>query len=394
MMQAVILAAGKSTRTYPLTINIPKPLLRIIDKTILEHNLDQLKGIVDEVIIIVGFKKEMIMKRIGLRYKGMKISYVIQKEINGTGGAISLAEEMIKDRFIVLNGDDIYSRKDIRRCICRRYCLMGMKVKNPSDWGILTLEGRLIKKLAEKPKKSSSDIANIGCYLFDKKIFEYNLKKTKRGEYEITDYVKRLIKDKIKLYCEIVEDYWLPVGYPWKYIEANAFFLKRIRTAIKGKVEKGVVMKGQVYVGKGSIIRSGSYIEGPAYIGENCTIGPMAYLRPDTIIFDNCRIRAEVIDSVIMENSTAKHHSYIGHSVIGKNCNIAAGTVTADYRHDAKENHSVVGGKKVNSGRRKLGAFFGDNVRTGINTSVYPGRKIWPDKTTLPGEVVKKDIIS
>jgi bifunctional UDP-N-acetylglucosamine pyrophosphorylase/glucosamine-1-phosphate N-acetyltransferase len=94
-----------------------------------------------------------------------------------------------------------------------------------------------------------------------------------------------------------------------------------------------------------------------------------------------------------MDKATAKHNSYIGHSVIGENCNIACGTVTADYRHDSKSNTTLVQGKKIDTGRRKLGAFIGDNVRTGIGTLIYPGRKIWPNKSTLPGQVVKEDIV-
>ena len=78
-LQAVILAAGKSTRTYPLTLTKPKPLLKILDKTILEHNLDQLRGIVDDVIIIVGYMKDAIISKLGKIYHGIKLTYVEQK---------------------------------------------------------------------------------------------------------------------------------------------------------------------------------------------------------------------------------------------------------------------------------------------------------------------------
>ena len=66
----------------------------------------------------------------------------------------------------------------------------------------------------------------------------------------------------------------------------------------------------------------------------------------------------------------------------------------ADYRHDGKNNPSLINGKKIDTGRRKLGAFIGDNVNTGIGTLIYPGRKLWPNTTTLPGEIVKKDKIN
>jgi len=162
---------------------------------------------------------------------------------------------------------------------------------------------------------------------------------------------------------------------------------------IHGKIEPNVTIKGNVFVGKGTLIKSGTYIEGPVYIGNDCEIGPNAFIRKDTVIMDMVRTRAEIVDSVLMEGVAAKHNCYIGHSVIGENVNIGAGTISADYRHDAKNNITIVNGKKVDSKRRKLGAFIGNNVNTGIGTLIYPGRKIWPNLGTLPGEIVTKDKI-
>ncbi len=92
-----------------------------------------------------------------------------------------------------------------------------------------------------------------------------------------------------------------------------------------------------------------------------------------------------------MDNTTSKHTSYAAHSVIGEHVNIGAGTITADYRHDGKNNITIVNGNKIDTGRRKLGAFIGDNVNTGIGTLIYPGRKLWPGTYTSPGEIVKID---
>ncbi|MFH1053412.1 MAG: bifunctional sugar-1-phosphate nucleotidylyltransferase/acetyltransferase [Candidatus Woesearchaeota archaeon] len=392
-MQAVIMAAGKSTRTYPLTVNKPKPLLKILNKTILEHNLDQLKGLVSEVIIIVGFEKDQIIKKYESSYHGLKLRYVEQKVQNGTGGAALTAQKYLNNRFIILGGDDLFSRKDIIKCLNHEYCVLAQEVEEPKKFGILDVKnGRLIN-IKEKPTKPKSNLANTALYVLDKKIFSYKIRNSKRGELEFTDMVNMMAKDE-KINVELVRDYWLPIGYPWSLLEANVFFLKRMKNKIMGKIEKGVSIKGNLFVGKGTVIKSGSCIEGPVMIGENCEIGPFAHIRPDTIIGDNCRIgKMELYDTVVMDNVTSKHTSYAAHSVIGDNVNIGAGLVTADYRHDGKENRTIVNGKKVDTGRRKLGAFIGDNVKTGIGTLIYPGRKIWPGKTTMPGEVIKKDII-
>ena len=392
-MQAVILAAGKSTRAHPLTINRPKPLIKIGDRTILQHNLEQLMGLVDEVIVVVGYRKEMIKDFLGNEFNDLKITYVEQDEQLGPGHAVKQAEGLIKDRFIVMNGDDLYSREDIETCVKHRYCLLVQEVEEPSQFGVVVTENGLVKRIVEKPKEFISNLVNTGLYVFDKRIFDLNLEKTERSEYEITDYVS-WIAQKDKVYFESVKGCWIPITYPWSMLKANEYLLGKMQgQVIKGYVEDNVVIKGPMFIGEGTVIKGGTYIEGPVYIGKGCTIGPGAYLRPNSTIGDNCRIRAEVVDSIIMDNTTAKHFSYLGHSVIGENVNIAAGTITADYRHDGENHVSVVKGEKVDTQRRKLGAMIGDNVSTGINTIIYPGRKIWVEKSTLPGQVVKEDIV-
>ncbi len=393
-MQAVILAAGRSTRIHPLTVHKPKPMLQVLDKTIMEHNLDQLHGLVDEVIIIVGFKKELIMDKLGSFYKGMKLFYAEQKEQLGTGHALLAAKPFLKDKFIVMYGDDLHARIDLAAVLDHDYALLVREVEDVTPFGAVVVEDGKVKKIVEKPDTNISKYANVGGFVMDPDIFRIELEKTKRGEYELTDYASELAKTG-KLGYEVVKGYWLPVGYPWNYLEANVSLLKMIteskidKTAV---VEDNVTMNGIVVVGKNTVIKSGTYIEGPVFIGDNCEIGPCAYLRPDTIIMNDVRTRAEIVDSVLMNGVTAKHSCYLGHSVIGENVNIAAGTVTADYRHDGEHNFTLIKGKKINSRRKKLGAFIGDNARLGIGTSIYPGRKIWPDQTTLPGEVVKEDI--
>lgn len=393
MRYAVLMAAGASTRCYPLTLTRPKVLLKIANKTIIEHNLDQLNGIVDTVILIIGYEKEMIKEHLGNKYKKLKIKYVEQKQQKGTAHAALQAEPYVKGRFILMNGDDLFFKKDILKCIKHKYSILAAPTTTPERFGIISEKQGYFDKIIEKPKSTTNNLASPGVYVVDTSIFKIikNLKKSKRGEFEITDAMNQFAKaNKVKV---VKTNKWLPTGYSWDLLNSNQFLLENLKTKIKGKVEKGVTIKGKVEIGKGTIVKSGTYIEGPVMIGENCVIGPNAYIRPDTTIGNNCNICSEVIDCIIMDHVISKHYSYLGHSIIGEGCNIGAGTITADFRHDGKDNITVVNGKKVDSKRRKLGAFLGDKVNTGINTSIYPGRKIWPGKTTLPGEVVTKDIL-
>ena len=183
--------------------------------------------------------------------------------------------------------------------------------------------------------------------------------------------------------------------YPWNVLEANVCALAKLESGQEGAtVEDGAVLKGAVFIGPGTLVKSGTYIEGPVYIGSDCVIGPSAYLRPDTVICDRVTLghAVEIYDSVVFEDTTGKHRSYIGHSIIGAGVNLGCGFITSDYRHDGATHRTLIDGKVCDSGRRKLGAFLGDGVMTGIHTSVYPGRKIWGGCTTLPGEIVKSDV--
>ncbi|MBI2663853.1 NTP transferase domain-containing protein [Candidatus Woesearchaeota archaeon] len=394
-MKAVILAAGRSTRTFPLTVNRPKPLLKVANKTVIEHTLSQLRGIVDEAIIVIGHEGSRISDYLGSAFADIQLTFIEQSQQTGTAHALLAAEKLLDDKFIVLMGDDIYSRDAIAAAVKHDLCISGRKVKDIAMFGEIVADGSRLIDLKEKPAAPTTGIANTGLYVLDRKIFPVieKLDKSSRGEYELTDAVKSLAKQE-KIVVETA-DSWIPITYPWSLLEANEELLNNIEGDVASAVEENVTIKGKVVVGKNTLLRSGTYIEGPVIIGENCDIGPNCYIRASTSIGDNCRIgnAVEIKNSIVMDNSHVAHLSYVGDSVIGENVNLGAGFIVANLRHDNEEVRSRVSGQLTGTATRKFGTAIGDNVKTGIRTSVYPGRKIWPDKTTLPGEVVKEDII-
>lgn len=395
MRQAVILAAGKSTRCYPLTLTRPKILLKVANKTLIEHNLEQLDGIVEEVVIVVGYKKEMIKRLIGNKYKKTKIKYVEQKQQLGTANALLQTKSLVKNNFIVLYGDDLYFKGDIKQCAKEGYALLAAKTTDPKRFGIISLKKGFVEKIIEKPKNTKNNLANCGVYFLDTSIFIIikNLTKSKRDEYELTDAINEFAKKKrIRV---VKAKQWLPNGYSWDLLDSNEFLLKNIKkNNIQGKVEKGATINEVVEIGKGTIVKAGTYIKGPVVIGENCSIGPNCYIRPYTSIGNNCKVgqAVEIKNTIIMDNSKVPHLSYVGDSIIGENVNIGAGTITANLRHDYSIISSMVNGKLKETSRKKFGTVIGDNSKTGIHTTIYPGRKIWPNKTTMPGEIIKKDV--
>ncbi len=393
-MKAIILAAGKSTRTYPLTVTRPKPLLKVANKTLLEHNLDQLCGVVDETIIIVGYKREMIMEKFGNRYKSIKITYVTQEENLGTGHALLQAEKYVDNDFLVLNGDDLYSSKDLKPLTKKKNTALVIQKEKPSSYGVFFTENGKVYDLIEKPQNLESGLCNTGCFVLNNEIFSLlkKLKKSSREEYELTDGILHLIrKDDFKV--QEIKDYWYPITFPWSLLEVNEKFLELIDDENRGSIENNVTIKGKLKLGENSLIMSGVYIEGNVVIGDNCKIGPNSYIRGPTSIGDGCRIGpSELKASIFFDGCRCDHVSYIGDSILGENAHIGGHTIIANLRHDKKNHRTIVKDKLVDTGRKKLGVIMGDNTDTGINTSFYPARKMWPGTFTVPSQVVKEDI--
>ncbi len=391
-MQAVILAAGEGTRMRPLTFTKPKVMLPVANKPILQHVIENLaKAEVDEVVLVVGYREETVRRYFGGEFDGIKIKYVRQSKQLGTAHALLSAEHLLEDRFIMLNGDAIVFEEDLKKIVNEESVIAVRKVSNPQDFGVVEIEDGFVKRIIEKPEKPPSNLINAGIYIFTREIVDY-LRKTPlsaRGEYEITDSITMAIAEGMNFKAVRIGK-WIDIGYPWDMLKANEVLLSGIERDIKGEVEDGAVIKGDVVVGEGTIIMAGSYVIGPVVVGRDCRIGPNCYIRPHTSIGDNCHIgnAVEVKNSIIMSNTKIPHFNYIGDSVIGENCNFGAGTKIANLRLDESEIVVNVKGKAVRTGRKKFGAAIGDGVKTGINASINIGSLIGNEVFIGPGAVV------
>lgn len=186
------------------------------------------------------------------------------------------------------------------------------------------------------------------------------------------------------------------IRHPWDLLRANEQAVGALGgDDVRGDVHASAVIEGTIHLGAGSRILPGVFIEGNVVIGENCKIGPNCYIRGATSIGDGCHIgqSVEIKNCLILSRTNVGHLSYVGDSVLGEKVNFGAGTIVSNLRHDGKNHRSMVGGELVDTGRRKFGTIVGDHVHTGIHTSIYPGRKLWPHTTTHPGEIVQSDLL-
>lgn len=388
-MQAIILAAGEGSRMRPLTSKRPKVMLPVCGKPILEQIVLLAKQAgAERFTFVVGYGADAVRSHFGDGSDlGVRIDYAVQDQQLGTGHALLAAEARAEDRFMVLNGDVLPDAESLTSMTSiEGKAVAARRVPDPSRYGVFLEDGGYMKSVIEKSKTPPSDLANAGIYLFDREIFDA-LKKTgmsKRGEYELTDGLNALAsKEKIKI-IELKD--WIEVGRPWDILAANEKLMPDVRAHIEGEIEPGATLQGMVSVGRGTVVRTGSYIVGPVVIGEDCDIGPNCYIRPSTCLGKNVRVgnAVEIKNCAIMDGTKIGHLSYVGDSVIGSGCNFGAGTIASNLRHDNADIKSYIKGLPVDSERRKLGVIMGDDVKTGIHTTIYPGTVIESGHRSMP----------
>ena len=393
-MKAVILAAGAGERLEPITQTRPKAFIPILSKPLIYYQIEFLRecGINDITVVVSDKNKEYFEKNL------TGVSFSIQRnDKKGTGAALSSIN--INDDILVIYGDIFIPDHNI---ICnlasqKDNAILGVKVDNPQDYGVLISdnEGNLTK-IIEKPEIPPSNLINGGIYKFSQDIFAFldKISLSERGELELTDAVTLMANEK-KIKVIGYNGFWYDIGKPWNIIDINKWALDNLEFSRNlGNVEENVKMKGKVIIEEGVEIKSGTYIEGPVYIGKGSEIGPNSYIRPYTVLTEKVKIGAsvEVKESVIMETSKIPHLSYVGDSVIAEDVNFGAGTLIANLRFDEKEVKVNIKGKRVGSGRKKLGAIIGGHVRTGINVTILPGIKIGAYARIYPGAVVNRDV--
>ena len=407
-MKAVLLAAGEGVRLMPITATRPKHLIKVGGKPILQFCLEAVKQAgITEAVIVTHYMGEAIRSYFGDGAKlGLKLSYVEQKAILGTGNAASVAEPYVEGDFVLVYGDLLFGQDTVKQVLAqfkkgKTAAVMGVvPVDKPESYGIIEFdEEKKVKRIVEKPAagKAPSNLANAGVYAFSKEVFD-KIKQTKasvRGEWELTDAITLLANEgKTVLAAELSKDDWFDVGRPWDLLDANVWALKRMEHRVLGTVEQGAHLIGPVSVAESARVRSGAYIEGPVFIDEEADVGPNCYVRSGTSLGKKTRVGngCEIKNSIIMDGTHIGHLSYVGDSIIGEKCNFGAGTITANYRLDAGSIKMMVKDQLVNTGRRKLGAVLGDNVKTGIKALFMPGVKVGANTWVGPNFMVERDL--
>lgn len=380
----------------PLTANRPKPLLPAGPEPLLHRILRQLADAgVTDVTVVTHAHAAAVEASVGDGSRwGLTATCVPQGAPRGTGHAVAAAKPPADAPFVIVNGDVFLPEGTLRRILeAGPASLTAARVAEPSQYGVFDVKDGRAVRVAEKSHQPPSDLANAGVYhapagfapLVDA------LDESPRGELELTDALQQSF-DETGGWRVVEVDPWLDVGRPWDLLAAAERALAELPETREGTIEAGATLHGKVIVAKGALVKAGAYVEGPVYIGPDAIVGPNCYLRPNTVILEGCKVgnASEVKGSLLMAGVHVGHLSYVGDSVLGERTNLGAGTLVANLRHDGKSVKVTQEGQRVDTKRRKFGVVLGDDVHTGINTSLNVGVMLPAGGATAPGEVVMK----
>ena len=400
-MQAVILAAGESSRFWPLNKK-NKSLIKIMGKPLIWYTLKSLEGAkITDAIIVQSPEREIEEELKHYESINIKVKYVIQPEPKGMGDALMCAKELIKDYFLVLNSYHFEAGQILKKALERyslkkksiEMILFGTKTDRTWDYGIFGFNKinnfLYVTSITEKPEKGKelSNYKIVGVYILPLNFFEY-LDKVPEGNYSFEDAIRLYMTENSNktpekpnlTIVDILEEETLSLKYPWDLFSINKFLTDKY-------------LGNETHIGKNVKIYEGATIKGPCYIGDNCVVGNNALIREYSNLENNCVVGAfaEVTRS-IFQDDVHVHSGYFGDSVLGKGCRVGAGTVTANVRIDRGEVFSIVKGEKVGTGTNSLGVIVGEGTKIGINCSLMPGRFIGSGCIIGPHTVVFENI--
>lgn len=304
-VKAVLLVGGMGTRLRPLTYRIPKPLVPVVGKPLIMHVIDSIPAEVDEVIVPISYKKEMMEDYLKRNRPKRKVTLVDEPDPLGTGGAVGNVRDRIDGQFLVINGDSIASL-DIARFIKfhrskKAFASISLwPVDDPTPYGVVDLEkdGR-IRRFQEKPKKDEafSNLINAGAYALEHEILDY----IGKGFVSMERDVFPKILDK-GMYGMRFEGYWIDCGRREDLLRAFWTLMgKDAKKFDKGSVREGTSILPPCIVRTGAVV-AGATIGPQAYVSEGAVVGPMSTIERSVILEDarigsKCRVSDSIIDS-------------------------------------------------------------------------------------------------
>lgn len=374
-MKAIIMAGGEGSRLRPLTCDLPKPMVNVANKPIMEHIINLLKNYgITEIGVTLMYLPQKIRDYFGNGSSfGVNLHYFIEDSPLGTAGSVKNAENFLNETFVVISGDSLTNMNlqkamEFHKKKESKATLILTKVDVPLEYGVvITNRDGSVSGFHEKPSWGEvfSDTVNTGTYILEPEVLEY-IDTGKKADFS-QDLFPALLSLKEPMYGFVTHDYWCDIGDLNAYLQSHFDIFEG---KIPLNIEYPEVSEG-VWVGNGTIIEPDAKIYPPCIIGNNCRIGNGAVIEAMSVIGDNNVIENDVTikHSVIWDNNFIEHGSEIRGAII---CN------KVNFKHYVSifEN-----------------AIVGDNCVINERAIIKPEAKIWPHKTVEPFAIVDRNII-
>ncbi len=369
------MAGGEGTRLRPLTSNVPKPMMPLANRPMMEHILDLLKSHgFDEIVVTVAFMANHIRNWFGDGSEyGVKMVYAAEDTPLGTAGSVRNAMDELTEPFLVISGD-VLTDLDITKIVefhkeKRALATIGLiRVDNPLEFGIvITRDDGSIERFLEKPGWGQvfSDTINTGVFVLEPEIFDY-IAPDRAVDFS-SEVFPALLADGKPLYGAVGEGYWEDVGNLESYVRAHADILdRRVIVGIDGFEQSE-----SLFIGDNVKVHPDAEVIGPGVIGDNCRIEAGVRIGPYSVLGDNVRVRAKAN----LERVVVADNAYLGESVsirgavVGRACDLRKGVSVAE------------------------GAVIGDECFIGDGATVGADVKIYPFKTIEAGAAINSSIV-
>lgn len=375
-MKGVIMAGGFGTRLRPLTINVPKPMVPVLNRPMMEHIVRLVKSYgVTDLISLLYFQADQIRKYFGDgRNFGVDMDYVMAQDDLGTAGSVNLTRTMIDERFLVISADvltdiDLAAALEFHQSRGAIATILLTRVENPLAFGIvITDSDGKVTRFLEKPKWGEvfSDTINTGIYILEREALEF-IPEGKEFDFS-KDLFPLLLEKGLPLYGYIGTGYWKDVGTLEQYRLAHLdVFADRAKLGFPGEAHPG---EARVYVESGAVVPNTVKFAGTVVIGKDCKIG------------DGC----ELCDCVIGAGSTIGLGTQIRRSVLWDNVSLGDGCIVTEA--------TICARVKVGS-RTEIGenAIIAEDVEIGSSAVIAPQVKIWPNKTVDDDAILNTSLI-
>ena len=335
-MKAMILAAGVGSRLDPLTRNVPKPMVPIVNKPVMEYLVELLaRNGFHNIMVNLHYLGDRIEEHFGNGSKwGVKISYSREDRLWGDAGSVKRCEDFFDSTFLVIGGDDL-TDIDLKRLVKQHkehkaLCTIGLSlVDDPSEYGIVLINERgKITRFLEKPKGEIifSNMANTGVYLFEPEIFEMIPKGVTYGFGH--NVFPHLPEQKRRFYGYLTSSYWRDVGNLRQYQETH-------RDAMQGKVSIKFPLsetRKYVWMGENVDIDPSAEIGYPVVIGNNCRIEANAKVLENSVLGDNSVVEEDAVvkDSILWEGARVMRQTMLERCVVGTGCQVKSNAAVFD----------------------------------------------------------------